>query len=85
MEENTEIVMMPCPQCKALHNTNIELKPIVYVKQYQATSTGMEGSNEFLKLYQCPCCKTVYTEETNTAQEVWKVKYSEIMKSYNLT
>lgn len=85
MEESTVIVTMPCPECKAVHNTLVELKPLVYVKQYQTTPKGIEGTTQFIKLYQCPCCKTVYTEETNQENEVWKLKFAEIMKSYNLT
>lgn len=88
-EKNVEL---PCPQCKALHEVDIELKEIVFVRQYQSgSSSGSSGSSggggstaEFVKVYQCPCCKTIYTQDTTEQDEKWRTKYRELLAEYKL-
>lgn len=80
-----ELETMYCPECSALHGYNIAMRYLCYVKQYTTTTEMVTGSKIYLKLYQCPCCKAVYTEEIDEETEVWKERYKQLMKEYRLS
>ena len=72
-----------CPECKALHDLDIEMRELLCTREYESTKDGVRSNGEFFRLYQCPACKSVYTETVNQNTEKWRLQYRELMESYN--
>ena len=85
-----------CPECKEINNTEVKLKEIKITNTQIVTllmnipNSGTVASSQTIKieikLYQCPCCKTIYDEEvhTPTNKSNWKSQYASLMEEYDL-
>lgn len=83
MPDSTDILL--CPECKAMHDLEIPMRELIYVKQYHVTPDMITGSDKYLKLYQCPSCKSVYTEEVDVDTEIWRAKYKALLEEYRIS
>lgn len=73
-----------CPVCKTVAGTDVFLKEYLYTRWYGKTEDNAEvrigGMNSYLKIYQCPCCRTIYDEQLDGEIETWKIQFDEIMQ-----
>ena len=72
-----------CPRCKTVADTDVYLIEYLYTRWYGKTDDNAElrigALKTYLKLYQCPCCKTIYDEQVDGEVETWKIQYDDIM------
>lgn len=87
-----------CPICHAISDTDIFLTEFAYVREYAAT-TDIENAKKYIRyfppenligstgdyvvIYQCPCCKTMFDEHTNSDKKTWEIRCQEVIDGYD--
>ena len=72
-----------CPICKTVAETDVYLLEYLYTRWYGKTEDDANlrvgALRSYVKLYKCPCCRTVYDAQLDGDIETWKIQYEEIM------
>lgn len=72
--------VMFCPECQALHGQEIQMRELICGRKYSVTRDGLTPTKNVLRLFQCPSCKSVYTEKVDEVNDAWTAQFQELMK-----
>lgn len=87
-----------CPVCHAIANTDIFLSEFMITREYGISNDKdnakkyeryeppdnlVTSTDNYVIIYQCPCCKTIYDEHTNADEKTWEVRCQEVVEGYD--